>query len=227
MLSHPFWYDRSCATSAHAVRANLFANATATTFGCRRLSNPSSHAGITLALAITARAPWISSVRKNGSPRLLKCPMRVLPPVPLCAGTNPRLAANSRPERQPRPSPNVAANAVAPSSPIPGTSLSTRALSSWHCCSSRHGLFAQIKAKTFNPVLYWTTIIAMTTFGTAFADFAGHTLDIGDAGGATLLAASPGRSTIQPLGCHQPHPPWPLRPSRHCRRLLGLVDCND
>ncbi len=47
---------------------------------------------------------------------------------------------------------------------------------------------AQIKAKTFKPLLYWTTIIATTTVGTTLADFADRTLGIGYAGGTTLLA---------------------------------------
>lgn len=46
---------------------------------------------------------------------------------------------------------------------------------------------AQIKAKRFHPVLYWTTIIATTTVGTTLADFADRSLGIGYAGGASLL----------------------------------------
>ena len=45
----------------------------------------------------------------------------------------------------------------------------------------------QIKAKTFHPVLYWTTIIATTTVGTTLADFADRSLGIGYAGGTVLL----------------------------------------
>jgi len=48
-------------------------------------------------------------------------------------------------------------------------------------------VFAQIKAKTFQPFLYWTTIIATTTVGTTLADFADRSLGIGYAGGSTLL----------------------------------------
>ncbi len=48
-------------------------------------------------------------------------------------------------------------------------------------------VFAQIKAKTFQPFLYWTTIIATTTVGTTLADYADRSLGIGYAGGATLL----------------------------------------
>jgi uncharacterized membrane-anchored protein len=50
-------------------------------------------------------------------------------------------------------------------------------------------VIAQIKAKTFRPFLYWTTIIATTTVGTTLADFADRSLGIGYAGGSTLLLA--------------------------------------
>lgn len=46
---------------------------------------------------------------------------------------------------------------------------------------------AQIAAKRFNPLLYWTTIIATTTVGTTLADFADRSLGIGYAGGASIL----------------------------------------
>ena len=48
---------------------------------------------------------------------------------------------------------------------------------------------AQIIAKRFHPLLYWTTIIATTTVGTTLADFADRSLGIGYAGGASLLFA--------------------------------------
>ena len=48
---------------------------------------------------------------------------------------------------------------------------------------------AQIKAKTFHPLLYWLTIIATTTVGTTLADFADRSLGIGYAGGSMLLLA--------------------------------------
>ncbi|GAB3491746.1 membrane protein [Curvibacter fontanus] len=48
-------------------------------------------------------------------------------------------------------------------------------------------VIAQIKAKGFHPFLYWTTIIATTTVGTTFADFADRSLGIGYAGGSSLL----------------------------------------
>ncbi|WP_188698320.1 COG4705 family protein [Silvimonas amylolytica] len=48
---------------------------------------------------------------------------------------------------------------------------------------------AQIRAKQFRPMLYWTTIIATTTVGTTLADFADRSLGIGYAGGSSLLLA--------------------------------------
>jgi uncharacterized membrane-anchored protein len=55
-------------------------------------------------------------------------------------------------------------------------------------------VIAQISAKRFHPILYWTTIIATTTVGTTLADFADRSLGIGYAGGTlvlfTLLMAS-------------------------------------
>lgn len=50
-------------------------------------------------------------------------------------------------------------------------------------------VFTQIKAQTFRPIFYWTTIIATTTVGTTLADFADRSLGIGYAGGSTLLLA--------------------------------------
>ena len=46
---------------------------------------------------------------------------------------------------------------------------------------------AQILSRRFNPVLYWATIIASTTFGTTMADFADRSLGIGYTGGTALL----------------------------------------
>jgi uncharacterized membrane-anchored protein len=47
----------------------------------------------------------------------------------------------------------------------------------------------QIRARTFNPWLYWATIVASTTAGTTLADFATRSLGIGYAGGSLLLLA--------------------------------------
>lgn len=45
----------------------------------------------------------------------------------------------------------------------------------------------QIKAKHFNPWLYWITIIASTTAGTTFADYATRSIGLGYPGGSLLL----------------------------------------
>jgi uncharacterized membrane-anchored protein len=48
-------------------------------------------------------------------------------------------------------------------------------------------VIAQIRATRFHPLLYWTTIVASTTFGTTMADFADRSLGIGYTGGTALL----------------------------------------
>lgn len=48
-------------------------------------------------------------------------------------------------------------------------------------------VIAQVSAKKFHPVLYWTTIVATTTVGTTLADFADRSLGIGYAGGTAML----------------------------------------
>src|SRR3954451_1119108 len=50
-------------------------------------------------------------------------------------------------------------------------------------------VFAQIRARSFNPWLYWATIVASTTCGTTLADFADRSLGIGYPGGSLLLFA--------------------------------------
>ncbi|MCH4268255.1 MAG: hypothetical protein LKF80_07610 [Brevundimonas sp.] len=50
-------------------------------------------------------------------------------------------------------------------------------------------VWGQITAKRFRPFLYWATIIASTTAGTALADFATRSLGIGYTGGSLLLLA--------------------------------------
>jgi uncharacterized membrane-anchored protein len=48
-------------------------------------------------------------------------------------------------------------------------------------------VLAQIRSRSFNPWLYWGTIIASTTAGTTLADFADRSLGIGYPGGSLLL----------------------------------------
>jgi uncharacterized membrane-anchored protein len=50
------------------------------------------------------------------------------------------------------------------------------------------GVTAQMSAKRFHPLLYWTVIVATTTVGTTLADFVDRSLGIGYLGGSSLLA---------------------------------------
>jgi len=50
-------------------------------------------------------------------------------------------------------------------------------------------VWAQIRARKFNPWLYWATIVASTTCGTTLADFSDRSLGIGYPGGSLLLLA--------------------------------------
>jgi len=50
-------------------------------------------------------------------------------------------------------------------------------------------VIAQIRARRFLPVLYWATILASTTAGTALADFFDRDAGIGYAGGTAVLLA--------------------------------------
>jgi|SRR5437868_1935104 len=50
-------------------------------------------------------------------------------------------------------------------------------------------VWVQIRARSFNPWLYWATIVASTTCGTTLADFADRSLGIGYPGGSVLLLA--------------------------------------
>jgi uncharacterized membrane-anchored protein len=48
-------------------------------------------------------------------------------------------------------------------------------------------VWLQIRARHFNPWLYWATIIASTTAGTTLADFATRSIGLGYPGGSLLL----------------------------------------
>ena len=50
-------------------------------------------------------------------------------------------------------------------------------------------VWLQIRARRFNPWLYWATIVASTTCGTTLADFADRSFGIGYPGGSLLLLA--------------------------------------
>ena len=49
--------------------------------------------------------------------------------------------------------------------------------------------FAQIRARGFHPLPYWTAIVATTTVGTTMADFADRSLGVGYVGGSLILLA--------------------------------------
>ncbi len=48
-------------------------------------------------------------------------------------------------------------------------------------------LIAQVRAKAFHPVLFWTVILATSTAGTTMSDFMDRTLGLGYATGAAIL----------------------------------------
>lgn len=48
-------------------------------------------------------------------------------------------------------------------------------------------VWAQVRARRFNPWLYWATIVASTTAGTTLADFCTRSLGVGYPGGSLLL----------------------------------------
>lgn len=48
-------------------------------------------------------------------------------------------------------------------------------------------VWLQVRARDFNPWLYWATIVASTTAGTTLADFATRSMGIGYPGGSLLL----------------------------------------
>lgn len=51
-------------------------------------------------------------------------------------------------------------------------------------------LVAQIRAKGYNPFLYWAVILSTTTAGTTLSDFLDRTAHLGYLGGAAVLVAS-------------------------------------
>ena len=105
-LAHRAMGASSAASSrqiAHNRRAVLFASATAALFLPRRATNPCSHTlkgSVRPSMRLTtARAPWISCVRKYLSPRLLMPRSWGSSPLEYCFGTNPKEALTCRPLR--------------------------------------------------------------------------------------------------------------------------------
>lgn len=56
-------------------------------------------------------------------------------------------------------------------------------------CIFAVAVFAQVKARSFHPFLYWFVIVATTTLGTTMADYATRDLGIGYTGGSSILFA--------------------------------------
>src|SRR6476619_2408580 len=106
------WYFSCRCITAQAMRAVLFANATATTRLGRRRRSPITHGSALVAFERSrlALAPLISSRRKYWLPHLDMPPNRFLPPVEFWRGTRPSHAANSRPLRKPLGSATIAAS---------------------------------------------------------------------------------------------------------------------
>ncbi|MFG9976582.1 hypothetical protein ACG3QR_33015, partial [Pseudomonas aeruginosa] len=50
-------------------------------------------------------------------------------------------------------------------------------------------LGAQLRSKTYNPLLYWAVILSTSTAGTTLSDFMDRTLGLGYATGSTILAS--------------------------------------
>lgn len=48
-------------------------------------------------------------------------------------------------------------------------------------------LIGQLRARSYNPALYWTVILATSTAGTTISDFMDRTLGLGYATGSALL----------------------------------------
>ena len=122
------------------MRASLFANATATTFGWRRALRRSSQAadfpaGFRFRHRKIECEPRMRSVRRYRFPRLLIPRRRVLLPDESWRGTSPNQAASCRPFLNMRASPMLATNALAVSGPIPGI-FSSRRLKGFSRCQA-------------------------------------------------------------------------------------------
>jgi uncharacterized membrane-anchored protein len=65
---------------------------------------------------------------------------------------------------------------------------------------------AQIVSKRFHRTLYWTTIVASTTFGTTMADFADRSLGIGYTGGRASCCSASRSSSGSGTGLRGPSP---------------------
>jgi hypothetical protein len=127
-------HQASVGDHLHAIRASLFATATAATLRCMRVSRlfiqgPNGWVS-RRTWANTDRDPWMNNRRRYWFPRLLIPRSLAFPPVEYCLGTRPSHAENSRPRANADPLPTAATIALATRAPTPGTSTSLRQLSS-------------------------------------------------------------------------------------------------
>jgi len=101
-------YVSSRANSAQMTRAFLFATATQVlvvpSLRCFSVIHRLRLSCLVGARYTTDLAPWINSMRKYGSPRLVIPKCRCLSPLECCLGTSPTHAANCRPLWKVRPS---------------------------------------------------------------------------------------------------------------------------
>ncbi len=123
-------YNSARVNIAQRVRAVLWATAVAATFTGRRRKSSVSHGfgrmSARNAVPTTARAPWMSIVRRYRSPPLLIRPMCSFPPLAWMRGVNPSHAAKWRADLNCLPSPTAATIAVAVRGPTPGAEASRR-----------------------------------------------------------------------------------------------------
>jgi hypothetical protein len=119
---------RPGASKTQATRAVLLAWATPARLFPRRTMRPWRQrlrpSGLPSTVRTTERAPWMSTFRRERSPRLLIPSNSGLPPVECCRGTNPSYAAHSRPFLNVVASPPAATKAVAVKGPTPSSCAS-------------------------------------------------------------------------------------------------------
>ena len=106
--ARPACLEPSRANSAQMTRAFLFATATQVlvvpSLRCFSVIHRLRLSCLVGARYTTDLAPWINSMRKYGSPRLVIPKCRCLSPLECCLGTSPTHAANCRPLWKVRPS---------------------------------------------------------------------------------------------------------------------------
>src|ERR1700731_235531 len=123
-------YNSARVNNAQRERAVLWATAVAAAFTGRRRNSSISHGfgrtSIRNAVPTTARAPWISIIRRYRSPPLLIRPICSFSPPTWMRGGDPSHAAKWRADLNCLPSPTAATIAVAVRGPTPGADANRR-----------------------------------------------------------------------------------------------------